>query len=370
MKCPKCGSKNSDTNRFCRSCGGKLESTVERDPQIAPDMVVDEVALGEKLFGVWQLYSSGDTNAAMTRLQEVSSAYPERSSIHSMYALIYERMAELELVAGNTEAARSLLHQALDRYEKIVAMNPQSREDREKLASLRKKLRVAEPDTRANPVAAAAAGLVATVSSLPPRVLAAIGAAILILVATAGFIWAPRGDQRGSRASIEDVRPLQSDQGEVRVTEQPDTASEPPLSIYRFPAQETPATQPVPQTPASAEKPKPPPTPPTVEPVKIPSLPSGAARTAPASANRPGVGVVTRAPEREPEEEEPVDGSTTFARAILLHNQGLTQQAIVAAQQAIVLFDQEAASGKNAVAARRGAENAKKMISVWQSRED
>jgi hypothetical protein len=54
-------------------------------------------------------------------------------------------------------------------------------------------------------------------------------------------------------------------------------------------------------------------------------------------------------------------------RAIRLHDSGLTQEAVVAAKQAVQLFDSEAASGKNAVAAKRGSENAKKMLSIWQA---
>jgi hypothetical protein len=74
-------------------------------------------------------------------------------------------------------------------------------------------------------------------------------------------------------------------------------------------------------------------------------------------------------PAGESKSEEQVDGATTLAQAIKLHDQGLTQQAITAAQQAIVLFDEEVKAGKNAAVARRGTENAKKMIGIWQSAE-
>ncbi len=56
-----------------------------------------------------------------------------------------------------------------------------------------------------------------------------------------------------------------------------------------------------------------------------------------------------------------------LARAIKLQEQGLTEQAIITAKQATTLFDAEAAAGKNATTAKRGAENAKKLIGIWQA---
>lgn len=63
---------------------------------------------------------------------------------------------------------------------------------------------------------------------------------------------------------------------------------------------------------------------------------------------------------------KPATGSSMLAEALKLHDEGSSQEAIGAAQQAIVLFQKEIDSGENVDAAERGIRIAKSKIEVWQ----
>ena len=58
-----------------------------------------------------------------------------------------------------------------------------------------------------------------------------------------------------------------------------------------------------------------------------------------------------------------------LAQAIDQHGQGRTSEAIASAMEAEGLFQSDIDAGKNATAARRGLENARKMIQMWQEAE-
>lgn len=386
MKCPKCGSKNSDANRFCRACGCRLESIGEVEPQVAPEAaVVDEVALGEQLFDVWQLYSAGDIDGALAKIEMVSHSFPERSSIHSLFALIYERKAEMQIEAGNVEAARGLLLEALDRYEKIVAMNPDSAADRQKRESLRRKLGAAGAKPKASipqSIPAAIRSIPAAIKALPPGVVPAAAVFLLVLVVL-GFVLAPESSTQPRRATATTsatattqtrTRPAHvAAAPESEVVTEPAPSPQPvvtsPSRLYTFPAE---GERPVPKPPA-ATTPKPP-APSSLPPLKVPELPNvrvTPAKPKPPAPPKPAADKPKRSipPDQGDDSEKTTtaDGATTLARAIKLYDQGYNQQAVTAAQQAIVLFDAEAAAGKNTAAAKRGAENARKLIGLWQT---
>lgn len=59
-------------------------------------------------------------------------------------------------------------------------------------------------------------------------------------------------------------------------------------------------------------------------------------------------------------------GRSMFAEAIRLYNAGQPQEAIGAAEQAIALYQADVEAGRNVDEARRGIDNAKKQIKVWQ----
>ncbi len=379
MRCPKCGSKNSDANRFCRSCGCRLETSAEQEQRVMTDAAaVDEVALGEQLFDVWQLFSSGDTQGARAMIEGMADDLPDRSSVHSLFALIYERQAEIELASGNIQTAQSLLHQALDRYERVVELNPRSVADREKLASLRKKLGAGKSDATAD----LGAQITAFFRKLPPPVIAA-GAVFLLALAVGAFMLAP-GPRKESRRTVV-VRPAPRTQRTAPQAQTSEPANIPPsqgLQAYTFPMQPGPTVtiqRPKPTPPAPNPELKPGQRPPSIV---VPFVPDMKVVPAKVSTTGKATNGSTRTPDRRTDnnqaartngeddasEEKPkADGATMLARAIKLQDQGLTQQALTAAQQAVVLYDAEAAAGKNVDAAKRGAKTAKTMISLWQS---
>jgi tetratricopeptide (TPR) repeat protein len=376
MKCPKCGSKNSDANRFCRACGCRLESIGEVEPQVAPDVaVVDEVALGEQLFEVWQLYSDGDIDGALAKIEIVSHAFPERSSIHSLFALIHERKAEMHIESGNIETARALLLEALNRYEKIVSMNPDSAADRQKLESLRRKLGTA----RSKPKTRAIRSIPAFLKSLPPGVVPAAAVFLLVLVVV-GFMMTPGSSTQPRRSSSKSVqvtsKPGPAADERVATAPSPPPVSS-PLRVYSFPAQgEGQPTAAGQQSPPGVTGVKPP-APPAVQPLKVPDLPDVKITPVKPKPNTPPKPAAEKPkqnipadPDDDSKRENAPDGATTLARSLKLNDQGYTRQAITAAQQAIVLFDAEAAAGKNTASARRGAENARKLIGIWQTGTD
>jgi hypothetical protein len=59
-------------------------------------------------------------------------------------------------------------------------------------------------------------------------------------------------------------------------------------------------------------------------------------------------------------------GNDMLARAIELYRQGKVSEAISTDQKAAELFQAEVDAGKNVAAAKRGIDNAQKLIQLWQ----
>lgn len=179
MICPKCSATNGDTNRFCRECGFRLEGAVQpRAPETEGAQVADEVALGQELFNVWQLFEAGDLDNALREGEAIVQRNPESATAHSLIALIYERKAEQELERGGMEQALPFFKQAIAQYERIIDLNPDSTADREKLASLRARI-AAQP---ADEAPRAPVGVRAALRAVPPQFLAAFAAFLVVLI--------------------------------------------------------------------------------------------------------------------------------------------------------------------------------------------
>ena len=389
MKCPKCGITNGKTNKFCRECGTRLEEPAEQQVSLFEDSSISagDVALGEELFSVWQSYEAGELAAALTGVEKIILTHPESSSARSILALIYERKAQKEIESGNILAGQDFLKLALAQYEKIIDLNPDSAADREKLVSLRMKLagkNISLPGAAAV-VTKPINGFKEALKVIPVPYLAAAGAFFLVLMLTIIFWPAPEKPsvkitQAGSSSEPTKLNmpsvPKKSETASSSVNQ----SRSPSLSVYSFPAQSQPQPQPMthmspPALPSkgnSVAKDEA-----DVEPVKLPSLGSELIIT-PEPSKKPkanqtsvsdgkGRAVVTPAdssPVREASAQ--IDGSTMLAHAIQLHNQGNNQEAVAAAEQAILLFQSDAQAGKNVDYANRGAENARKLIALWR----
>jgi tetratricopeptide (TPR) repeat protein len=372
MKCPRCGATNGKTNKFCRGCGLRLEDLAavrqagQRSEQVGTP---DEVALGEELFEVWQLYSQAELDAALAKAEKILESTPESASAHSILALIHERKAEGRFKAGSDEEARGFLKLAIEQYERIIDLNPDSAADREKLASLRMRL---TGQASAAPIAGLV-GLRAALKAVPTPVLAGFGAFLVVLMAA--IILVPGGERERRRAApaAEAAKVSQvSTAGAAAARADAGGGSR----VYTFPAPEA-------NQYGSAFPTPPPPVPeprrlniPT-EPAKLPALVGANVKIVPEGktpAKKPDASARS-AKEEKPKpavEEKPSarpDGDTALARAVELRRQGVNAEAIVAAQEAIKLYQADIDASRNTTSANRGLENAKKIIQLSREAE-
>jgi tetratricopeptide (TPR) repeat protein len=372
MKCPRCGITNGKTNRFCRGCGLKLEGLTQQEPKstTAAEPVKDEVALGEQLYEVWQIYSQGDLDTALTRVQTILQQAPDSSSAHSLLALIYERKAEDLLRQGKVDEARDMLKSAVAEYEKIIDLNPDSVADREKLAALRMKLAVPE----GAPIPAAPRDIRARVSAilevLPKPVWIAF-VTFLVVLFVAIIAWPGANERRDREEKLKAAKERHAATASVSVVPQTPT-----LRVYTFPAAPTASlTGPVTGTPESSAG-RAVPSSIAAEPTKVPPLPLPKVKVVPESKESEAKKTQTESkPAAKPEEsaaskpsvteEAPSnrpDGDTALRKAVELRRQGRHQEALAAAEEAARLYQAEIDAGRNVSAAQLGLQTAQALI--------
>jgi len=367
MKCPNCNTVNAKTNKYCRQCGTRLEVLAPREPEPAPAPAVDDVALGQELFAALEMFERGDLDAALEKSSKLVADNPSSASAHSIVALICERKAENAFADGDPQSARDFLKRAIEHYEAIIDLNPDSSADREKLASLR--LRQAGGDASLPPVSfgpgvsIGRAGLRERIKAIPTPAFAAAAALVVVVVLVVAVTGLTGGKQKTGRPHSSHERAV--------VTVKPAESNEPAPRVYTFPPPESsPLQVPLAPTPAAPRPPKP--TSAEVKPVKVPKI----------------EGELTLVPEPKPQadkteptakpppttEENPTppastkpSGNSLFAKALRLYEAGDASGAIEAAKQAIDLYQADIDAGRNPESARRGIDTAKKYISVWQA---
>jgi len=360
MKCPRCGTNNGRTNRFCRGCGLRLEDLAPKEPerQAEPSAERDEVALGEELFEVWQVYSRGDLDDALARAQKILQKTPDSASAHSILALIFERKADRAAQNGSEEEAKDFLKLAVAEYERIIDLNPDSAADREKLAALR--MRIAGRATVRQK--ARYSGFRALVAAVPVSVWAAFGTFLVVLMTA--IILIPGGGSDEVRPTTSH-RPPKPAQAAARAS-QAETAAAPESRVYVFPSPSTTTYPLTPTAPPPAQQPAPSARP-TTQPAKLPPIPGANVKIVPESkkpAEKPEKQVAPTPKPPEPEEKPSnrPEGDTALARAIELDRQGATEDAVKAAEEAIRLYQADIDAGRNPNDARRGQETARKFI--------
>jgi tetratricopeptide (TPR) repeat protein len=376
MKCPKCGTYNGKTNKFCRECGLHLAWVVEDENlrQDSADAVSEDVVLGEALADVYDCYESGDLDVALAGAEKIANGNPDSTSAHGILALIYERKGEIELEAGDSGAARHFLTLGLAEYEKIIDLNPDSAADREKLSALRVRLNGGAAQASLTP--RRLTSLKSMVRSIPPQMLAAGVAFIVILMLT--IVLLPGGDKatvarplaRGPESEPQSMPMTRS--GSESLTNSTSVSASPSLKVYTFPAPSQ-ASTPIPPAPKPAER-HTSMQQPEVKPAKLPSfgneltiVPESKKKPEKAAAKIEAVQPKPATSSAPKEDATPkVDGTSLLAAAIRMRNQGRTQEAIDTAQQAITYFRAEVDAGTNVTSAKRGIDNAGKLISLWQ----
>ncbi|MDO8682382.1 MAG: tetratricopeptide repeat protein [Armatimonadota bacterium] len=129
MYCGRCGTKNAKTSKFCRECGRKLDLGIPQpqpDEELEGEQVVDTVKVGDLLFQAFQSYETNKLDEAEERAKEALQLDPNSTSGHSMLAMIFEKKGDLNA--------------AVRHYQRVVAANPKSTADREKLVELRRRI--------------------------------------------------------------------------------------------------------------------------------------------------------------------------------------------------------------------------------------
>ena len=355
MKCPNCGTTNGQTNKYCRGCGTRLDVVVSRESEdAAAGARADEVSLGEELFAVHELFESGDLDAALAKSEDLAAENPGSASAHAIVALVSERKAEQELSEGNAERAHDMLKRAIDSYEAIIDLNPDSAADRGKLASLRMKY---SGHGAVGSNARLRLGFAEALRAVPKPALAA-GAAFLVMIALVIVFTSSPGAKRGS---VEVTK--QPQESTVTVT-QSAPVEQPALNVYTFPQAANPspaATIPRAPTPAPGSSSV------EVRPMKLPKIDQELTLVPePKAPSKKPAAEPARQPEKPAASASSPSGDTLYAQAIRLHDQGKITEAIGAANQAIVLYNADIDAGKGVETARRGIGNATKLISVWQ----
>jgi tetratricopeptide (TPR) repeat protein len=115
MTCTHCNSENSDDSLFCKACGRRL---------FVKKLISEQIVDVEKLLndGYFAL-DAGRTGEALLVVEGILRLDPTNGSAWSLKALVHERSGERD--------------EAIDAYEQVVALNPDSSQDRRRLMELR-----------------------------------------------------------------------------------------------------------------------------------------------------------------------------------------------------------------------------------------
>ncbi len=131
MICPQCKTRNPIGNKFCRECGGKLE--VEGALQSEEAARVEEERTRERVATLlaesFALMEQDKPDLALPLAEEAAQLLPDSTSAHALLATLYERTEQKE--------------QAIAAMERVVALNPGSQADQEKLEQIQRGVRMA-----------------------------------------------------------------------------------------------------------------------------------------------------------------------------------------------------------------------------------
>ena len=124
VRCPDCETPNSVDSKFCRFCGAPLPEEERIDAQMKLNELIAE---GNKLF------NDGRTDEALLIAESAISSSPNDTRALSLKGMCLERAGDLA--------------DALELYERVVELNPDSALDKIKVTHVRNRLaaKVAEP---------------------------------------------------------------------------------------------------------------------------------------------------------------------------------------------------------------------------------
>lgn len=132
MYCVECGTRNPDDAKFCKQCGRRMEPldperapAAQQEPVVAPSLAPHdpEARYKELLALAFRHYDNAEYDAAMIACKGALELKPDSTDGHALLSTIYERQGDRD--------------QAIAEREKVLALNPASIADREKLEALR-----------------------------------------------------------------------------------------------------------------------------------------------------------------------------------------------------------------------------------------
>ena len=198
--CKNCNKENSLDSRFCRSCGvGLSDAELQTERQKLEDLVAEG----------YRQFSAGQTEDALLIAQSAVTQDPAHSSARSLMGMAFERQGRIA--------------EALECYEQVLDLNPDSALDRIKVTQLRNALtahlkEAPTPNRRAATVGALAA------------------AALIICVGAAAAIWsnskgdpvAEKDNQLVASNEAAGFDPLHNGQPETK--QNPGVGTQPPIN--------------------------------------------------------------------------------------------------------------------------------------------
>ena len=139
MICTQCKTRNPIGNKFCRECGTQLTP----DSPLAAEntSVVEAEQARERVAGLlasaFALAEQHKPEAALPLAAEAATLLPESTSAHALLASLYEQTEQHD--------------KAIAAMERVVALNPLSKADAEKLERMRRGIRVLPAREREKP---------------------------------------------------------------------------------------------------------------------------------------------------------------------------------------------------------------------------
>ena len=367
MKCPECGTTNEYDFKYCRECGNHLpeRNSETRDDEQNAD---EQLPINQDVVDLWQLYESNELDTALEKCTALLKKMPESASIHSVAALIYERIAENEKKAGNTDAFSNAIKQAIIHYEEILKFNNNSSADKAKLLHL--KNMISNIDQAGSHTSDKIKTLI---SNKKAPLIAAISVFIIVVISGISF-FATNNQENHKKKTVVSITnnnaiPALPQSGNQQMTPSNN------LGYQNQPVQSTPdvviQTQPQVEQPQSQSRnnqiERNNRSVPTFEPLKLPAINN---LTVQQSKNK----VVKSTPpqnlaaspetnsSQQTDTDDNNDASSMLARALELRKRGENQLSIAAAEKAIDLYGQDKNAGKNIEMSNLGIRNAQTII--------
>lgn len=211
--CPQCFEINSEASTFCQLCGASLGDAKEASEG-------SDVEVYKELAHTNLLRMRGQYKDAIQVCLGILKKYPNNATAHTLLGDVHAEMNELS--------------QAAEWYEMALDLNPKSEADKQKLASVKKRIQEKERAQTAEQIGLAEA------KQPKPGLYIGLAAAAIVVVGAGSFFLGQMMNQKpkpavtkpvtvgGSEKPVEDA-PVPTDKAsETEKTQDPSPAADPP----------------------------------------------------------------------------------------------------------------------------------------------